>query len=183
LIRKAKKTSDLITCDVTPHHFSLAEDEVLKLGSQAKVNPPLRTETDRQALIQGIKDGTVDAIVTDHAPHADKDKTDDIKKSAFGFSELEISLPLTLTELYKNQKLKLMDIIRLMTINPAKLASLRVGRLQEGFPADITVVDLDTEKTVNRNEFVSKGKNTPFHGKKLIGWPVMTVTRGMVFKD
>jgi dihydroorotase len=183
LIRKIKKTSDLITCDVTPHHFSLTEDEVLKLGGQAKVNPPLRTEADRLALIEAIKDGTIDAIVTDHAPHTDEDKPDNLKRSAFGFSELEISLPLTLTELYKNQKIKLIDVISLMTINPAKLANLRVGRLQEGFPADITIIDLSTEKTVNRNEFVSKGKNTPFNGKPLIGWPVMTVVRGMVFKD
>jgi len=180
-IRKAKKTSNLITCDVTPHHFSLTEDEVLKLDGQAKVNPPLRTEADRLALIEAIKDGTVDAIVTDHAPHTDEDKPDNLKRSAFGFSELEISLPLTLTELYKNQKIKLMDVIRLMTINPAKLANLRVGRLQEGFPADITIIDLSTEKTINRNEFVSKGKNTPFHGKPLIGWPVMTVVKGMIF--
>ncbi len=183
LIRKAKKTSDLITCDVTPHHFSLTEDEVLRVGSQAKVNPPLRTEADRLALIKGIKDGTIDAIVTDHAPHADKDKTGDLKKSAFGFSEVEISLPATLTELYRNQKLKLTDVISLMTINPAKLANLRVGRLQVGFPADITIVDIDTEKPVNRNEFASKGKNTPFHGKPLTGWAVMTVVKGMVFKD
>jgi len=183
LVKQAKKTSDLFTCDVTPHHFSLTEDKVLRVGSQAKVNPPLRTEEDRQALIQGLKDGTIDAIVTDHAPHADKDKTDDIKKSAFGFSEIEISLPLAITELYRNQKIKLMDIISLMTINPARLANLRVGRLQVGYPADITVIDLDTEKPVDKSIFVSKGKNTPFHGKLLIGWPVMTIIKGIVFKD
>jgi dihydroorotase len=183
LVRQAKKTSDLITCDVTPHHFSLTEDEVLRVGSQAKVNPPLRTGEDRLALIEGLRDGTVDAIVTDHAPHTEKDKTDDIQKSAFGFSELEISLPLTITELYKNQKLKLMDIIRLMTINPAKLANLRVGRLQEGFSADITVIDINKEKHVDKNTFISKGKNTPFHGKPLIGWPIMTIIKGMIFKN
>jgi dihydroorotase len=181
LVRQAKKMSDLITCDVTPHHFSLTEDEVLRVGSQAKVNPPLRTVNDRLALIEGLKDGTVDAIVTDHAPHTEKDKTDDIKKSAFGFSEVEISLPATITELYSRQGMDLMDVIRLMTINPAKLANLRVGRLQEGFPADITVIDLDTEKPVDKSIFVSKGKNTPFHGKLLIGWPVITITKGMIF--
>jgi dihydroorotase len=181
LIRRAKQTSDLITADATPHHFSLTEDEILKQGSQAKVNPPLRTEKDRLAVIEGLKDGTIDAIVTDHAPHTAKDKTDDLAKSAFGFSEIEISLPLAITELHFNQGMDLMDVIGLMTIKPARLANLNVGRLQEGFPADITVVNLNTEKTVDSSQFVSKGKNTPFNGKKLKGWAVMTVMRGMVW--
>ena len=183
LIRKTKQESDLITCDATPHHFCLTEDEVIASGSQAKVNPPLRTEADRQALITGLKDGTIDAIVTDHAPHADKDKTDDLSKSAFGFSELEISLPASITELHFNQGMDLMDVIGLMTIKPAKLANINVGRIQEGFSADITIIDLDTEKVVDKNKFVSKGKNTPFSGKTLKGWPVMTITMGMLFKN
>jgi len=183
LIRKAKKESDLITADATPHHFSLTENEVLKSGSQAKVNPPLRTEEDRMAIINGLKDGTLDYIVTDHAPHADKDKTDDLITSAFGFSELEISLPASITELHFNQRMDLMDVISLMTIKPAKLVNLPVGRLQEGFPADITVLDLETEKIVDSSQFVSKGKNTPFNGKVLKGWPVMTIVKGMIFKS
>lgn len=180
LIRKAKQTSDLITADATPHHFSLTEDEVLKSGSQAKVNPPLRTEEDRLTVIEGLKDGTLDCIVTDHAPH--EKKTDDLTTSAFGFSELEISLPASITELHFNQGMDLMDVISLMTIKPAKLVNLNVGRLQEGFPADITILDLDEEKVVDSSQFVSKGKNTPFNGKTLKGWPVMTITKGMVFK-
>jgi dihydroorotase len=183
MIRKAKMESDLITADVTPHHFSLTEDEILKSGSQAKVNPPLRTEEDRMAVIDGLKDGTLDCIVTDHAPHTDNDKTDDLITSAFGFSELEISLPASITELHFNQGMDLMDVISLMTIKPAKLANLPVGRLQEGFPADITIVDLETEKAVDSSQFVSKGKNTPFNGKTLKGWPVMTITKGMIFKS
>ena len=181
LIRQAKKTSDLITADATPHHFCLTEDEVLKSGSDAKVNPPLRTEEDRLAVINGLKDGTLDCIVTDHAPH--EKKTDDIKSATFGISQLETSLPASITELHFNQGMNLMDVIRLMTIKPAKLANLRVGRLQEGFPADITVVDLDAEKTVDSSQFVSKGKNTPFNGKTLRGWPVMTITKGMIFNN
>jgi len=181
LIRKAKSESGLITADATPHHFSLTEDEVLQSGSQAKVNPPLRTEEDRLAVIEGLEDGTLDAIVTDHAPHADKDKTDDLRSSAFGFSGLETSLPASITELHFNQGMDLMEVISLMTNKPAKLANLNVGRLQESFPADITVVDLDSEKVVDSSQFVSKGKNTPFNGKALKGWPVMTITKGMIF--
>ncbi|MBU0727889.1 dihydroorotase [Patescibacteria group bacterium] len=182
LVRKAKQGSDLITCDVTPHHFCLTEDEVLASGSQAKVNPPLRTEVDRMALIEGVKDGTVDAIVTDHAPHAEKDKTEDISKSAFGFSELEVSLPASITELHKNQGIDLIKVIELMTLKPATLAKLPLGRIQEGFTANIAVIDLETEEIVNKNEFVSKGKNTPFHGKKLKGWPKVTIYRGATYK-
>ncbi|MFC1732597.1 dihydroorotase [candidate division KSB1 bacterium] len=182
LLRDAKKLSHLITCDATPHHFCLTEDEVLKQGSMAKVNPPLRTKDDRLAIIEGIKDGTIDAIVTDHAPHAENEKTDDLIRSAFGFSELEVMLPASITELHYNQKIDLMKVISLLTIQPARLANLRVGRLQVGFPADITIVDLNEEHEVDRNKFVSKGKNTPFHGKKLKGWPVMTIVKGAVYK-
>ena len=182
LIRQAKKETDLITCDATPHHFSLTEDLVLEKGGLAKVNPPLRTEEDRQAIIDGIKDGTVDAIVTDHAPHSMEEKDTDIKQAAFGFSEVELLIPATLNELYYKQGMELMDVIRLMTSNPAKLAKLESGRIQNGAPADLTIIDLDLEKKVNHEEMVSKGKNTPFDGMTLKGWPVMTIFRGKVYK-
>jgi len=179
LIRKAKKNSDLITCDTTPHHICLTEDEVIEKGGLAKVNPPLRTEKDRLALIKGIKDGTIDAIVTDHAPHNMEEKGTNLIKSAFGFSGLEILIPAILNELYHRQKIDLMKVVELMTLNPAKIAGLSSGHIQKGAPADITIIDLDSEKKVNRKEFVSKGKNTPFDGKKLKGWPVMTIYKGI----
>ena len=181
LIRQAKKTSDKITCDVAVHHICLTEEKVLECGSQAKVNPPLRTEMDRMALIEGIKDGTIDAIVTDHAPHAENEKTDNVKTAAFGFSGLEILVPASITELYFKQKIDLETIIRLMTINPANLTNLRVGRLQPGYPADITIIDLENEKTVDRHQFISKGKNTPFHGTMLKGWPEITIVKGEIY--
>jgi dihydroorotase len=179
LIRKAKKKTDLITCDTTPHHFSLTEDEVLKKGSTAKVNPPLRKEEDRMALIEGIKDGTIDAIVTDHAPHSAEEKNTDLTNASFGFSGLEILVPAAITELYFNQKIDLARVISLMTLNPAKIAGLESGRIQLDAPADLTIIDLNTEKAVNSKEFVSKGQNTPFDGMKLKGWPVMTVYNGI----
>ncbi len=182
LIRQAKKETDLITCDATPHHFSLTEDLVLEKGSLAKVNPPLRTEDDRQAIIKGIKDGTVDAIVTDHAPHSMEEKETDIKKAAFGFSEVELLIPATLNELYHKQGIELMDIIRLMTSNPAQLAKLESGRIRSGAPADLTIIDLELEKKVSWETMISKGKNTPFDGMTLKGWPVMTIFNGEVYK-
>ncbi len=181
LVRQAKKDSNLITCDATPHHFSLTESEALRVGTLAKVNPPLRTEADRMAIIMGLKDGTIDFIVTDHAPHTEADKPDDFLKAAFGISQIETSLAASITELHFNQGMALMDVIRLMTLAPATFANLRVGRLKAGYPADITLVDLETEKEVDRMSFVSKGKNTPFHDKKLKGWPVRTIVKGAVY--
>lgn len=181
LIRAAKKESDLITCDATPHHFSLTESEALRVGTLAKVNPPLRTEWDRMAIIMGLKDGTINHIITDHAPHTEADKPDDFLKAAFGISQIETSLAASITELHFNQGMALMEVIRLMTLAPAEFANLRVGRLKAGYPADITLVDLETEKVVDRMSFVSKGKNTPFHGKKLKGWPVKTIVHGAVY--
>jgi len=179
LIRQAKKNSDLITCDVTPHHFSLTEERVLEVGSLAKVNPPLRAEEDRLAVIEGIKDGTVDLIATDHAPHREQDKTEDLKTSAFGISQLETSLASTITELHFKQGIPLIDVIRLMMLHPAQLTGLRQGRLKEGHPADLVLVDLMEEKKVDRMKFISKGRNTPFEGMILRGWPRMTMVRGV----
>ena len=182
LVRQAKKESDLITCDATPHHFSLTEQEALRVGTLAKVNPPLRREEDRQALIAAIKDGTVDFIVTDHAPHTEKDKGDDFMTAAFGISQIETSLAASITELHFKQGIPLMRVIELMTLAPSKFANLRAGRLKEGYPADITLVDLNTAKEVDRMTFVSKGKNTPFHGKTLKGWPVKTLVGGALYE-
>lgn len=181
LIRQAKRRTPFITCDVTPHHFTLTEDRVLQMGSLAKVNPPLRTEADRQAVIEGIKDGTVDLIATDHAPHREQDKTEDLLTSAFGISQLETSVATTITELHFNQNIPLIDIVRLMCLHPANLTGLRQGKLKEGYPADLVLVNLNEEKIVDRRQFVSKGKNTPLEGMKLRGWPKMTMVRGNVF--
>ncbi len=182
LVRQAKKETDLVTCDATPHHLSLTEEIVLEKGGKAKVNPPLRTEEDRLAVIEGIRDGTVDVIITDHAPHNTAEKEADILKAAFGFTGLEILVPATLTELYHNQKIDLMKVVELMTLAPAKLANLPSGRLQKGASADITIIDLNTEKQVRREEFVSKGKITPFEGMRLKGWPLITIYKGSLYK-
>lgn len=178
LVREAKQNGLSVTCDTTPHHLILTDEAAADLGSLAKVNPPLRTPADREALAEGLEDGTVDFIVTDHAPHEEKDS--DLSKAAFGFSEIEISLPLILTELHFGRGMNLLDALRLMTAAPADFAGLPCGRLKPGAPADLAVIDLTLKKPVDRHAFVSKGHNTPFHGKTLQGWPVMTVVDGKV---
>ncbi|MBI5421971.1 dihydroorotase [Candidatus Peregrinibacteria bacterium] len=180
LVRQAKKTSDMITCDTTPHHLCLTDELVLKIGGMAKVNPPLRTEADRQALIEGIKDGTIDCLVTDHAPHSQEEKEKDVVHAAFGFTGLETFVPAVIQELYYNQKVDLVRIIELLTSGPATVSGLESGRIQIGAPADLTIIDLNLSKTVRREELVSKGKNTPFHGMTLKGWPVATILNGEV---
>ncbi|PIZ74541.1 dihydroorotase [Candidatus Peregrinibacteria bacterium CG_4_10_14_0_2_um_filter_43_11] len=180
LIRKAKRESIMITCDVTVHHLALTEESVLRQKGLAKVNPPLRTEEDRLALIDGIRDGTVDAITTDHAPHCEAEKKVELTKAAFGFSEVELRLPIALTELYFKQNIDLMHVIHLMTDRPAKLMGLKTGCFETGQPADVVIVDLKAEKTVDRHKLVSKGKNSPFHGVTLRGWPIMTIVAGEI---
>ncbi|MBI5412032.1 dihydroorotase [Candidatus Peregrinibacteria bacterium] len=183
LVREAKQRTALITCDATPHHFSLTEDEVLRVGSQAKVNPPLRSESDRQAILEGLEDDTIDAIITDHAPHHIREKTEDLMKSAFGFSGLETLVASTLTELYFHQDMDLMKIFAKMVVAPARILGVPGNSLQEGNPADLAIIDLALEKTVDPDQFVSLGHNTPFRGKKLKGWPIATIVRGTSYKN
>lgn len=182
LIRKAKADNQRITCDVTPHHITFTEDIVPEKLAKAKVNPPLRTEDDRQALINGIKDGTIDAIVTDHAPHSVADKQKDLMEAPFGFSGFEILVPAVITELYFKAGMDLLTVIRLMTLNPARIANIGKGRMQELYPSDIAIIDLETERPVDASLFVSKGKNTPFDGMKLKGWIEATIYKGKVYK-
>ena len=180
LIREVKRRTRLISCDVTPHHLILTEERVLEVGSFGKVNPPLRTEADRQALIEGLKDGTIDLIATDHAPHREQDKTEDLLSSAFGFSQIETSLASMITELHFNQGIPLLKIVEWMCLNPARMMNLPQGRLKVGHPADVALVDLKAEKTVDRLSFVSKGKNSPYHDMNFKGWPVRTIFRGRI---
>lgn len=180
LVRQAKQKTDKITCDATPHHLMLTEEAVLKLGSETKVNPPLRTEEDRQALIEAVKDGTIDCLITDHAPHEEKDP--DLQKAAFGFSGLETFVSAALEELYYRQGVDLINVINMLTAKPASIADMPCGRIEPGAPADLTIIDLNLEKTVDPRAFVSKGKNSPFNGMKLRGWPVITIVSGQIFR-
>ncbi len=169
--------------EVTPQHFSLTEDIVPEKGSLARVNPPLRTEADRQALIEGLKDGTLDIISTDHAPHSREEKARDIRTAPSGMIGLETSLALGITNLVKPGHLSLMDLLEKMTVNPARLYKLPAGALAEDAAADMVIFDENETWTVTDN-FRSKSNNSPFIGQTLTGRVKYTICGGrLVYED
>ncbi|MEW9667545.1 dihydroorotase [Ammoniphilus sp. 3BR4] len=179
-VRYAKQKGLRVTSEVCPHHLLLTDEDIPGLDSNYKMNPPLRSKTDREALIEGLRDGTIDIIVTDHAPHTEEEKKRGIALAPFGIVGLETAFPLLYTHLVLTGEFTLETIIEKMTRKPAELFGLPWGRLEEGAEADLTIIDLETEREVNPQEFASKGKNTPFTGWKLKGWPVMTMVAGSV---
>ncbi|NLZ54199.1 MAG: amidohydrolase family protein, partial [Thermoanaerobacteraceae bacterium] len=145
-----------------------------------KVNPPLRTQEDINALLEGLKDGTIDAIATDHAPHHFDEKDLEFDKAAFGMVGLETALGVILTNVVEKKGISINKVIEKMTIGPAKVLGLDMGTLKIGAPADITVIDINREWVVNKDKFLSKGRNTPFNGLKLKGKAAMTIVDGNV---
>jgi len=180
LVREAKARGVRVTAEVCPHHLLLCDEDIQGKDPNYKMNPPLRGKEDREALLEGLKDGTIDMIVTDHAPHTAEEKARGIETAPFGIVGLETAFPLLYTKLVETGQFTLEEILHRMTRVPAEVFGLPWGRLEEGAPADLTVLDLETEKTVNPEEFASKGKNTPFAGWKLKGWPVLTMVDGKV---
>ncbi len=178
-IRDAKKNGIKVTCETCPHYFTYTEDKLLSRDADYRMNPPLRSEDDRLAVLEAVLDGTVDCIVTDHAPHAAEEKADFLK-APNGVVGLETSLAVTLTQLYHTGKLTLGRIAELMAINPRKLLGIEVTRIENGAKADLAVVDLDKEWTVVPEELHSKSKNTVFKGEKLKGKNIMTITNGEI---
>ena len=180
LIREAKARGVKVTCETCPHYFA-ATDALLEGGdANAKVNPPLREESDRLAMIEAIKDGTVDAIVTDHAPHAKHEKEGGLIGAANGISGIETSFALSYTTLVRSGAITLEKLSELMTANPAGIVGIECGALKEGALADITLVDLDAKYTIDKNKFFSKGKNTPFHGREVYGKVRYTLVDGKI---
>lgn len=179
VVRLAKKLGGKIYGEATPQHFSVTEDIVLKKGTLARVNPPIRTEEDRRAIIEGLKDGTIDMIVTDHAPHSSEEKSKDMASAPSGMIGLETSLALGITNLVKKNELTLSELIEKMSINPAKIYNINGGTLSEGAYADITIFDENKEWIVTDN-FKSKAKNSPFIGEKLTGKVIYTICKGKV---
>ena len=180
MVRAAKAKGVRVTAETTPHHLFLTDEAVRGYDTNTKVNPPLRTEADNQALIAALGDGTVDCIVTDHAPHALEDKECEYDYAANGISGIETSLPLVWTNLYKTGQLSLSDIVRLMSLNPAELLRIDKGTLQAGKMADILIIDPTVEKEVKAEEFCSKGKNSPFIGMRLSGWADTVLKAGRI---
>lgn len=180
LIRRAKAEGVKVTCEATPHHLTLTEEAVVGYDTNAKMNPPLRTKEDVEALLEGLKDGTIDVIATDHAPHSTDEKDVEFDKASFGIVGLETSLGIILTHIVGKGKLDLGQAIEKMTMGPARALGIDAGSLTIGKPADITVIDPDLEWTVDKNKFFSKGRNTPFHGWKLKGRVVLTMVGGKI---
>jgi len=178
LVREAKSRGSGATCEVMTHHFSLTDEAVRGFGTNTKMNPPLRSEQDRQALLEALADGTVDVIATDHAPHHADEKLLEFDHAPFGIVGLETAIPLACTHLVHTGVIDVSRLVELMAINPSRILGVDRGGLKVGAPADVTVIDLQQERAVTAADFHSRSNNTPFDGVTLRGWPVATIVAG-----
>lgn len=183
MVRLAKALGANVWAEVTPHHFTLTEEAVFEHGTLAKMNPPLRTKADRDALIEGLKDGTIDIIATDHAPHSAEEKARPLTEAPSGITGLETSLALGITSLVKKGHLTMVQLMEKMSLNPARLYHLDCGRLEEGRPADLVIFDPEKAWTVKAEEFASKSANSPFVGEELTGKVTYTICKGKVIYE
>ncbi len=182
IIKEAKERGQKVTCEVTPHHLLLVDNDVR--DTNFKMNPPLRGVDDKYSLIKALIDGIIDCIATDHAPHTTDEKGSSLDKAPFGIVGLEIAFPLIYTYLIKTNMASLKDAEKWFSLNPAKILNLDLGRIRVGRVADITIIDLNKRMKINAEQFYSKGKNTPFNNWECYGWPVMTLVNGsIVYKD
>jgi dihydroorotase len=177
-IRQAKQKGIKVTCEVTPHHFTLTDEDVKAYDTNAKMNPPLRSKGDMVALRQALKAGLVDAIASDHAPHSIEEKDQEFNVAPFGVIGLETSLGLACTQLYHEGVVTLPALVNLMSANPAAIMGIPAGTLAAGSPADVTVFDPNAEWEVDPSCFCSKSRNTPFSGWKLKGRAISVMVRG-----
>ena len=184
MIRDAKKRGVKITCETCPHYFTFTVDEVLNSGTNAKMNPPLREENDRKAIIEGLKDGTIDCIVTDHAPHSEEEKQRELSKAPNGIIGFETVLSAEIMNLVDEGHISYIDLVKLTSYNPAKLLGIDKGILEVGKAADITIFNPDEEYIYSKDKIVSKSKNSPFIDKKLKGKVKYTIVNGkIVYRD
>ena len=184
LVREAKVRGVRATTEVTPHHLTLTDECVDPRDSSTKVNPPLRTAKDVEAMVAGLLDGTIEMIVTDHSPHAPEEKDREYIYAPSGFPGLETALGVLLTDLVHTGKVPLATLIERMTYGPARVFKLNAGTLGEGAPADVTVIDPELQWTVDVNKFYTRGRHSPFNGRQLKGKAVLTVVDGkIVMKD
>lgn len=180
VVRDAKRAGISVTAEVTPHHLLLCDQDIPGLDANYKMNPPLRSRDDRDALIAGLMDGTIDFIATDHAPHTEEEKSWPMTEAPFGIVGLETAFPLLYTHFVLPGKLSLKQLIEYLTIKPCETFNLPYGKIEEGSIADLAVIDLEKEEAIDRSNFLSKGKNTPFNGWKCKGWNTLTIVNGKI---
>ncbi len=180
IVRQAKKRGVKVTAEVTPHHLTMTDECVDLRDSDTKVNPPLRSQKDVDAMCAGLKDGTIDMIATDHSPHAEEEKDQEYGLAPSGFPGLETALGVLMTDLVKTGKIELPLLIEKMTAAPARIFNLKGGSLSVGAPADVTVIDPDLEWTVDESEFYTIGTHSPFAGRELVGRAVLTMVDGKI---
>ncbi len=181
LVREAKQRGQRVSCEVTPHHFILTHEAIKTHGSQAKMNPPLREQQDVEAILQGLADGTIDAIATDHAPHAEHEKHCELGLAANGILGLETCIGLTITHLVEKEVVSLSRMIELLSIGPRRILKLKQPSFHEGATACMTIIDVNAEWTPIPETSKSKSKNSPFFGTRLKGKPVYVFNNGQVF--
>lgn len=180
ILRWAKAQGVPVTAETCPHYFALTDEACLGYNTHAKMNPPLRTQADCDAIVEGLLDGTIDAIATDHAPHASHEKAQEFALAPFGIVGLETAFAVSYTELVATGRMSLSQLVDKMSCQPARILGLPGGTLQPGAPADVALFDLNRKWTVRASEFRSKSRNTPFEGWELQGKPVLTMVGGKV---
>ncbi|MCJ1907179.1 dihydroorotase [Planococcus ruber] len=180
VIRDAKRAGIRVTAEVTPHHLLMTEDDIPGNDANYKMNPPLRAKEDLEALHEGLLDGTIDFIATDHAPHTVQEKSNGMEKAPFGIVGFETAFPLLYTHFVETGKWTLTQLIDWLTVKPSQTFSLPHGTIEEGGIADLVLIDLEREEKIDSETFLSKGKNTPFNGWACKGWPAMTIFGGQI---
>lgn len=183
LIRQAKKRGVRVSGEACPHHFTLTDESLRTFDSNFKMAPPLRTQADVEAILAGLIDGTLDVLATDHAPHAPEKKMRELDQTPNGIIGLETFLPICITHLIQTKRLTWPQMIAYMTCNPARVLTVDRGTLQAGRPADVTVIDPNVEWTIDKNQFKTKSRNTPYHGWKVRGRATTVIVGGVVKKD
>lgn len=180
LVRRAKARGVRVTAEATPHHFTLTDECVRTFDPNFKMNPPLREAEDVAALREALRDGTIDAIASDHAPHAEEEKELEFSLAPFGVIGMESSLAICISELVESGLLTWPQLVELMAVNPARILGLKKGTLAPGADADVTIIDPKARWTIDARAFRSKSRNCPFHGRQVVGWVVCTIVRGEV---
>ncbi|MFC5597633.1 dihydroorotase [Deinococcus cellulosilyticus] len=180
IVRQGKKAGAPVTCEVCPHHLTLTDEALRGFDAMYKVAPPLRTQQDAEALFEGLLDGTVDCLATDHAPHTQAEKEKDMLEAPFGIPSIEVAFPLMYTRFVKTGKISLEKLLDLFTAGCARVMNWEVPSLEEGAVADVVLLDLENSKAVDPKSFKSKARFSPWAGDELYGWPVLTLVNGRV---